>query len=123
MRHSGSPPMRLLTLSKYWPALLTGGLALGALALLWRVGDVPLALSAFARLDALSAFFLFALFGGSTLALAARPNSFSPHWLRLVAALGALALAFSATPALVIACAYLALALLTLDWQALMRPP
>jgi hypothetical protein len=99
--------------------LLVSGLALGALALLWRVRDTPLALGAFVRFDALSAFFLFALFGGSALALAARPTSFSPRWLGPVAAAGALALAYSTTLTLVIACAYLALALLTLDWQAL----
>ena len=45
--------MRLLTASaKHWPALLVSGLALGALALLWRVRDTPLALGAFARFDA-----------------------------------------------------------------------
>ena len=115
--------MRLSTpLAKIWPALLAGGLALGALALLWRVRDTPLALGAFARFDALSAFFLFALFGGIALALAARPTSFSPRWLRPAAAAGALALAYSTTLTLVIACAYLALALLTLDWQALALP-
>jgi hypothetical protein len=109
--------MRLSTsLAKYWPALLAGGLALGALALLWRVHDTPLALGAFARFDALSAFFLFALLGGSALALAARPASFSPHWLRPAAAAGALAIAYSTTLTLVIGCAYLAVALLTLDW-------
>ncbi|MDQ2995991.1 MAG: hypothetical protein M3R61_02880 [Chloroflexota bacterium] len=114
--------MRLLTLAKYWPALLSSGLALGALALLWRVRDMPLALGAFARFDALSAFFLFVLFGGSALVLAARPKTFSPQGLRPAAAVGALALAFSTTSTLVIACAYLALALLTLDWQALALP-
>ena len=115
--------MRLLTPSaKYWPALLAGGLALGALGLLWRVRDTPLALGAAVRFDALSAFFLFTLFGGSALALVARPNTFSPRWLRPAAAVGALALAFSTTPTLVIACGYLALALLTLDWQALTLP-
>ncbi|MEP7188668.1 MAG: hypothetical protein ABI901_05660, partial [Roseiflexaceae bacterium] len=111
--------MRLLIPLKYWPALLSSGPALGALALLWRVRDTPLALGAFARFDALSAFFLFVLFGGSALALVARPTTFSPQGLRPAAAVGALALAFSTTLTLVIACAYLALALLTLDWQAL----
>ena len=112
--------MRISTpLVKLWPALLAGGLALGALTLLWRVRDTPLALGAFVRFDALSAFFLFALFGGVTLALVARPTSFSPRWLCPAAAAGALALAYSTTLTLAVACAYLALALLTLDWQAL----
>ena len=115
--------MRLSTpFAKIWPALLAGGLALGALALLWYVRDTPLALGVFTRIDALSAFFLFALFGGVALALAARPTSPSPRWLRPAAATGALALAYSTTLTLVIACAYLALALLTLDWQALALP-
>lgn len=111
--------MRLSTaLAKHWPALLAGGLALGALALLWRVRDTPLGLGAFARFDALSAFFLFALFGVIALALAARPSRLSMRWLRPAAAAGALALAFSTTLTLAIGCAYLALALLALDWQA-----
>ena len=68
--------MRLSTpFAKIWPALLAGGLALGALALIWYVRDTPLALGVFTRIDALSAFFLFALFGGVALALAARPTS------------------------------------------------
>jgi hypothetical protein len=112
--------MRLLIApAKHWPALLASGLALGALALLWRVRDTPLALGAFARFDALSAFFLFALFGGSALALVARPTRFSPRWIGPVAAAGSLALAYSTTLTLAIACAYLSLALLTLDWQVL----
>src|SRR5436190_24227628 len=91
-------PMRLFTpFAKLWPALLAGGLALGALALRWRVRDTPLALGAFARFDALSAIFLFALFGGAALALAARPTSFSPRWLRPAVVVGALALAYSTT--------------------------
>src|SRR6476660_4853594 len=91
-----------------WSALPAGGLALGALALLWRVRDTPLALGAFVRFDALSAFFLFALFGGAALALAARPTSLSLHWLRPAAVGVALAVAYSTTLTLVIACAYLA---------------
>src|SRR6266540_1268013 len=119
-RNTNRETMRISTpLVKLWPALLAGGLALGALALLWRVRDTPLALGAFVRFDALSAFFLFALFGGVTLALVARPTSFSPRWLCPAAAAGALALAYSTTLTLAVACAYLALALLTLDWQAL----
>ena len=111
-----------ISLAKHWPALLAGVLTLGALALLWRVRDTPLALGAFARFDALSAFFLCALFGGIALALAARPHTFSPRWLRPAAAAGALALAYSTTLTLAIACAYLALGLLTVDWQALAMP-
>src|SRR3954469_2293154 len=112
--------MRLSThFAKIWPALLTGGLAIGALALIGYVYDTPLALGAFARFDALSAFFLFALFGGGALALVAQPTSFSPRWLRPAAAAGALALAYSTTLTLLIACAYLAVALLTLDWPTL----
>ena len=111
-----------ISLAKHWPALLAGVLTLGALALLWRVRDTPLALGAFARFDALSAFFLCALFGGIALALAARPHTFSPRWLRPAAAAGALALAYSTTLTLAIACAYLALGLLTVDWQALATP-
>jgi hypothetical protein len=123
MRHTESPLMRLLTFAaKNWPTLLAAGLVLSALALLWRVRDTPLALDAFVRFDALSAFLLFALFGGSTLALVARPNTFSLQGLRAAAALGALGLAFSTTLTLVIVCAYLALALVTLDWQALAPP-
>jgi hypothetical protein len=108
--------------TKIWPALPAGGLALGALALLWRVRDTPLTLGVFARFDALSAFFLFALFGGITLALAARPTSLSPRWLRPMAAAGALALAYTTTLMLLIACAYLLLALLTFDWPTLAPP-
>src|SRR5215207_4453062 len=115
--------MRLSTpFAKLWPALIASGLALGALALLWRVRDTPLALGAFARFDALSAFFLFALFSGMALALAARPSLVSVHWLRPAAAAGALAFAYSTTLTLGIACAYLALVLLTLDWQVLALP-
>ncbi|MEO7910031.1 MAG: hypothetical protein ABIV47_10305 [Roseiflexaceae bacterium] len=114
--------MRLSTSSKYWPALLAGGLALGALALLWRVRDTPLAWGVFIRFDALSAFFMVALFGGSALALAARPNTFSPNWIRPAAAACVSMLAYSTTLTLAIACAYLALALLTLDWPALVLP-
>src|SRR5688500_17924148 len=106
-------------LSKLWPALLAGAPALGALALLWRVRDTPLALGTLARIDALSAFFLFVLFGGGALALAAHPPTVSPRWLRPAAASGTLALAYSTTLTLVIACAYLALALLTLDRQSI----
>ena len=115
--------MRLLTApAKHWPALLAGGLALGALALLWRVRDTPLALGALVRFDALSAFFLLALFGGGALALTARPHIFSLSWLRPAAAAGVLVLAFSTTLTLVIACAYIAFALLTLDRPALALP-
>ena len=111
--------MRLSTaLAKHWPALLAGGLAISSLALLWRVRDTPLGLGTFARFDALSAFFLFALFGGITLALAARPARFSMRWLRPVAVAGALVLAFSTTLTLAIGGAYFALALLTFDWLA-----
>jgi hypothetical protein len=118
-----SSPMRLLTpFAKIWPALPAGGLVLGALALLWRVRDTPLALGAFVRFDALSGFFLFALFGGVTLALAAHPAGLSLRWLRTVAAACALALAYSTTLTLLIACAYLAFALLTLNWHALALP-
>jgi hypothetical protein len=111
-------PMRLFAdLSKRWPALLAGALACGALALLWRTRDTALELGASTRIDALSAFFLFALFGGAALVLAAWPAPFSLHWWRPVAAMGALTLAYSTTRTLAIACAYLALALLTLDRQ------
>jgi hypothetical protein len=102
-------------MSKRWLILLAGLPALGALALLWRVRDTPLALGPFARIDALSAFFLFALLGGAALALAARPANLAPGWPRRAAALGALALAYSTTLTPAIACAYLIVALLTLD--------
>jgi hypothetical protein len=108
--------------AKIWPALPAGGLTLGALALLWRVRDTPLMLGVFARFDALSAFFLFALFGGITLALAARPTGFSLRWLRPMAAAGVLALAYTTTLTLLIACACLLSALLTFDWPALALP-
>ncbi len=120
---SGNPPIRLsILLAKLWPTLLAGGLALGALALLWRVRDSPVAIGTFARFDALSAFFLFAQFGGIALALAAQPTSFSPRWLGPAAATMVLVLAYSTTLTPVIACAYLAMALLTLDWPALGMP-
>src|SRR6478735_991072 len=123
LMNTENPPMRLsIPPAKHWPALLAGVLMLGALALLWRVRDTPLALGALVRFDALSAFFLFALFGGSALALAARPTRFSPRWLRPATAAGALALAYSTTLTLAIACAYLALGLLTVDWHALAMP-
>src|SRR5690242_9997547 len=90
--------MRLLAwLWARWPTLLAAALSLGALALLWRVRDTPLALRASVRVDALSAFFLFALFGGAAMALAARPAALSTRWWRPPAAAGALALAFSTT--------------------------
>jgi hypothetical protein len=108
-------------LAKISPALPVAGLALGALALLWRVRDVPLVLGAFVRFDALSAFFLFALFGGAALLLAARPASLS-GWLRPVTAVAALTLAYSTTLTLLIASAYLALALLTINLPALAMP-
>src|SRR5262249_956289 len=103
--------------ARHWPALLAGGLALGALALLWRVRDTPLVLGSFAQIDALSAFFLLGLFGGAALALVARLGAPRPRLVRQAAAAAALSVAYSTTLSLAIASAYLVLALLTLDWQ------
>jgi hypothetical protein len=114
------PIIRLsVDLARHGPALLASALALGALALLWRVREAPLALGPSIRIDALSAFFLFALFGGSALALVAQPAKAASGGLRPILAAAALALAYSTTLTPAIECAYLFLALLSLDRQSL----
>src|ERR1043165_8152613 len=55
-----------------WPMLLASGAALGALALLWRVREMPLQPARSVRVDALGAFFIFALLSGLALTLIAR---------------------------------------------------
>jgi|GEM_PF-763946 len=52
-----------------WPLILLSAATLGALALLWIVRDTPLQPLPWLRVDALSAFFGFATFGGCALAI------------------------------------------------------
>lgn len=121
---SNRPTFRFsIALAKHWPALLSAVLALGALALLWRVRETPLALGWSIRIDALSAFFLLALLGGGALALAAQPARCSAGWPRSLLAASGLALAFGTTLTPAVACAYLLLALLSLDWQSSRAQP
>ncbi|HEU5102026.1 MAG TPA: hypothetical protein VFU22_23550 [Roseiflexaceae bacterium] len=109
--------------ARHWPALLAAVPALGALALLWRVRDTPLALGWSIRIDALSSLFLLALFGGCALALAAQPAQPLSGWLRPIVVSAALALAFSTTLTPAIAGAYVVLALLTLNRHSLAMQP
>lgn len=111
---NSNPPMRpFYRLFQHWPLPLSAGGALAALALLWLARDTPLQPAATVRVDALSAFFAFALLGGLALALAARPGA-TPSW-RLPALVAVLLVAYATTLTLLIAAAYLLLALLTLQ--------
>ena len=74
-------------LFEHWRSLLPVGAMLAALALLWSVRDMPLQPAPALRIDALSAFFIFALAGGAALTLAARPGLLNASpWRALVLA-------------------------------------
>ncbi|HEX9373120.1 MAG TPA: hypothetical protein VF897_19060 [Roseiflexaceae bacterium] len=109
-------------LSTYWPGILAIGAAIGALALLWRVRDLPLELSTIWRVDGLSAFFIFATLAGVALALAGQPIRMSrPGW-RCATAILTLVLAFATSLTLAIAIGFLLVALLTLaPWPGAAR--
>src|SRR5919109_4422665 len=101
-------------LALHWPALLSCGAALGALALLWRVRDMPLQPAAVVRIDALGAFFAFAILGGLALMSAAWPGgSSAPSW-RVPVLVAVLLVGFITTLTPVIAGAFLLFAILTL---------
>ena len=106
-------------LFRRWPALLVGGAALGALALLWGVRDMPLQPAPFVRIDALSAFMLVVLFGGLALALGAQSLAVPSRRAALLAAVLTIGAITTLTP--VIAGAYLGLALLTLPPRSRME--
>jgi hypothetical protein len=92
----------LARLQGNWRALIAMGAALGALALVWVVRPGPFQPAALVRVDALSAFFGFALLGSAALSALARPSSRPVGWRGLVA--GALLLAAwstTLTPAIV----------------------
>lgn len=93
-----------------YSAWLFSGTALGALALLWFVYDTPLQATRFIRADALSAFFLFVVFGGLATAAVAQPQRGWPYWSVLAALV--LLVNYLATSTLLIAAGYFALALL-----------
>jgi hypothetical protein len=97
-----------------WPMLLASGAALGALALLWHVREMPLQPAPSVRVDALGAFFIFALLVGMALTLIAR--QWGEHTLswRTPALAALLIVAWSTTLTAVVAGAYLLFGLLTL---------
>jgi len=101
-------------LANQWRILLVTIPVLGALALIWRVRNSALEFGPIWRIDALSAFFAFALFGGIALALAALPVA-PAHWWRPAASAIVLGLAYSTTLTPAIVAAYLLFALLTLE--------
>jgi hypothetical protein len=102
---------RLDRLRQQWRALLAIVTALGALALLWAVRGAPIQPAPFVRIDALSAFFGFALLGGIALAALAWPDR-PALGLRTPATVALLLIAWSTTLTPVIVSAYLLLALL-----------
>ena len=107
-------------LSHRWPTVLASGAALVALALLWIVRAMPLQPAPGVRIDALSAFFIFALLGGLALALLAWPGA-APRG-RILAQAAPLIAAYLTTLTPIIAGAYLLFALLALRLGARTAP-
>src|SRR5690242_10045867 len=99
-------------LAYHWPTLRRLGVALLALALFWSVRQTPLQPASLVRIDALSAFFIFALSSGLALMRVGRADGRHPQSWRVPAALAALVLASSTTSTPLIAGAYLLYALL-----------
>ncbi|MFL5802757.1 MAG: hypothetical protein ACJ8CR_13575, partial [Roseiflexaceae bacterium] len=113
--------MRLLgRFAQHWPVLLACAAALLGLALLWLVHDMPLQPAPVVRIDALSAFFIFALLVGAALAAIARPGDYTPGW-RGLALLALLLIAWTTTLTPIVVIAYLIVALLT-RWHGGRRP-
>jgi hypothetical protein len=106
-----------------WPLILMSAAALGALALLWIVRDTPLQPVPWLRVDALSAFFGFAMFGGCALAIIGGLGRSALRSWRALALLALLLVAYAATATLAIAGVYLLLALLTLPERRLAGTP
>src|SRR5262249_3342508 len=101
-------------LSLRLPLLLAIGATLGALVLLWSVRDAPWQPIPEVSVDALSAFFLFAMFGGVALLVAVQPRGAElPSW-RTGALLTALIAGYVTTLTPAIVGAYALVALLTL---------
>src|SRR5262245_3961253 len=98
-------------LRQHWRTLLAVATQLGALWPLWATGDAPLQPAPFVRIDALSAFFGFALLGGVAMAALARPADRPVGW-RAPALAALLLIAWSTTLTPVIAGLYLLCALL-----------
>src|SRR5262245_18417622 len=98
-------------LRRSWRALLAAAAGLGALALVWAARDAPLQPAPLIRIDALSAFFSFALLGGVALAALARPGGGPIGW-RAPSAIALLLVAWSTVLTPAVAGSYLLLALL-----------
>ena len=98
-------------LRSHWRTLLACAAALGALALLWATRAAPLQPAPVVRVDALSAFFCFALLGGVALAAVAQPTGGPTGW-RTPAALALLLISWGTTLTPIIAGMYLLFALL-----------
>lgn len=106
-------------LATYWRLAVALATALGALALLANTRAEPLDAGALGRVDALSAFFIFATLGGAALAGARRPTTLR-SW-RLPALLATLVAAYGTPSTLAIAGSYALAALLMLipsNWRA-----
>src|SRR5262245_1475821 len=101
----------LVLLRRNWRALLATIATLGALALLWAVRARPLQPAPFVRVDALSAFFCFALLGGIALAAFAWPGSHPLGW-RTFAGAALLLIGWSTTLPPIVVMVYLLFALL-----------
>jgi hypothetical protein len=95
-------------LRRNWRALLAVVAALGGLALMWAVRAAPLQPAPFVRVDALGAFFSFALLGGIALAALAWPGALG--W-RAPAGVALLLIAWNTTLTPAIVGMYLLLAL------------
>jgi hypothetical protein len=137
--------MRLLSrFAQYWPVLLACAAALLGLALLWLARDMPLQPAPAVRIDALSAFFIFALLAGAALAvIASAPTASAPiegapyrgrYSGRALALAALLLVAWTTTLTPVVVVAYMLVALLSLrpttdhrplttDHQTPMQPP
>jgi hypothetical protein len=102
-------------LRRSWRALVAIALTLGAFALLWAARAAPFQPAPFVRVDALSAFFCFALSSGIALVAIAWPGVSTFSW-RASAAVVLLLIAWNTTLTPIIVSAYLVLALLD-------RPP